>query len=492
MDGFSLSPRDLQSDSGTDNQSVVSRISPTDETASFYSAVTEQLMPVVDVGQGLQMGDLCCGIGGFTFAGARLGIETTIAADNKELARIWFEKNHRPQHPEMFEQGRFYKDLSKIDLKQLPHVNIVTSGFPCQPYSQMGKRLGRKDPRGTIIYPIADIIATTQPDAIILENSDALLSDENGQTMVDIKQMFARIGYQLRSVVLEASEYGAVAQRRRLYLIGFRGKGSLKGFRLPKSIKRQLTMSDVVGGSCNVEVGLTVRAGGLCGRVGESHNHDAYIIDDKERHLTGAEARRCMGYADTFMIPERRTDAYELLGNSVSVPLIYALLREVVAHIHRLDARRAALATAQATAEARIKRHIVRIRGLLRERTSAAIDIGHELIEIKDTLPHGRFGPWLAENFSLTAATARNWMSVARVFGRKQMEIEAAGLSDTVLIEMLRVPDAGARETLLAQGLGGELLTVATIRAEIRKSKALQAETVDTTCSILMINAPHM
>ena len=315
MDGLSLSPRDLQSDSGTDNQSVVSRISPTYETASFYSAVTEQLMPIVDVGQGLQMGDLCCGIGGFTFAGARLGIETVFSADSKELARVWFEKNHRPHHPELFEQGRFFSDLTEIDLKLLPHVDIVTAGFPCQPFSQMGKRLGRKDPRGTIIYAIADIVAATKPAAIILENSDALLTDERGQTLADIKGMFSKIGYQLRSVVLEAAEFGAVAQRRRLYLIGFKGKGSQQGFKLPRPCKRQLQMSDVVGGSCNVEVGLTVRASGLCGRVGESHNHDAYIIDDKERHLTGAEARRCMGYADTFMLAYPvNADTHYMLG----------------------------------------------------------------------------------------------------------------------------------------------------------------------------------
>ena len=177
------------------------------------------------------------------------------------------------------------------------------------------------------------------------------------------------------------------------------------------------------------------------------------------------------------MIPERRTDAYELLGNSVSVPLIYALLCEVVAQIRRLDSRRAALASVQLAAEARIKGRIVRIRGLLRQRTSSAIDIGHELIEIKDALPHGRFGPWLAENFSFTAATARNWMSVARVFGGRQAEVEAAGVADTALIELVRIPDDGVRDKLLDQALRGEVLTVATIRAEISKAKAASGDT---------------
>ncbi|MEI7611161.1 MAG: DNA (cytosine-5-)-methyltransferase, partial [Rhodospirillaceae bacterium] len=446
-----------------------------DTASCVFGRITEQLMPAVDFGRGLTMGDLCSGIGGFSFVGARLGIETSFAADNKELARIWFETNHHNRHPEMFKQGRFYKDLTEIDLKQLPHVDIVTAGFPCQPFSQMGKRLGRKDPRGTIIYSIADIISATKPSAIILENSDALLSDEKGQTLADIKLMFSKIGYQLRSVVLDAADFGAVAQRRRLYLIGFRGKGSQKRFRLPKPIKRQLKMSDIVGGSCNVDVGLTVRASGLRGQSGESHNHDAYIINGAERHLTGGEARRCMGYPDDFRIPERRVDAYELLGNTVSVPLIYALMREVVTHIRRLETLIAADATAQAAAEAPLKIRVERIRGLLRQRTSTAIDIGRELIEVKNALPHGRFGPWLKVNFGLTPATARNWMGVARVFGGRQMEIEAAGLGDTALIELVRVPDDCVRETLLDQALRGELLTVAVIRDGIRKARANSA-----------------
>ena len=491
MDGIFFEPTEL---SGTEASEAAG---PTDVKVIcdlLYANEIERLTPISDAGKGYKVGSFFTGVGALDMAVSRFGATTIVAAETKPLARKWFQANFGTENPDLFRDDRFLGDVTAIDPKSLPHFDLLVAGPPCQPFSRIGNGLGFSDPRGSMINYVADIVAGVRPQAFLIENADSLMTHDGGRTLTAIIGMFEGHGYDIRYSILEASEFGAAATRKRLYLIGFdKLLGGAEGFVFPRGVERRLTMSHIFNGNCDLDVGYTVRASGLHGTIGESHNHDCYLVDGQAVRLTARQAARCMGYPDEFLLPESRGEGYDLVGNSVALPVVYALLRQVFTHLRQLDAavpcprtskpnsRRTATArkprgkkttslvmTAEVAAEVRVVAD--EIRGLQRQRTSAAIGVGKRLAQIKARLPHGSWQPFLKSSFALTATMARNWMAVARMFGEREGEIERSGLSDTTLLAISRAPE-DMIESLLGRAIGGEQFTVCKIKNEIKKAR---------------------
>ena len=77
---------------------------------------------------------------------------------------------------------KFYGDATKIIPEQLPDFDLICGGFPCQSYSQSGRRLGFEDPRGKLFFEIARIAAVKRPKYLYLENVPGLLKHNSGGT----------------------------------------------------------------------------------------------------------------------------------------------------------------------------------------------------------------------------------------------------------------------------------------------------------------------
>ena len=126
--------------------------------------------------------DLFAGIGGFHLALHNVGAECVFASEWDDSARLTYETNFRKISSNLFKNGNFAGDITKVDKKSIPDFDILCAGFPCQPFSQAGFKKGFSDIRGTLFFDIAEIIRVKKPKAFFLENVRGLYSHDEGRT----------------------------------------------------------------------------------------------------------------------------------------------------------------------------------------------------------------------------------------------------------------------------------------------------------------------
>lgn len=295
--------------------------------------------------------DLFAGIGGFHLAFHNLGANCVFACEWDRHARKTYEYNHKKISPDLFSTGKFYGDINSINdiEEEVPDFDILTAGFPCQPFSQAGFKKGFEDTRGTLFFNIAEIIKTKKPKAFFLENVRGLLNHNNGETFATIKKVIEEdLGYSFHSQIIKACDYGLPQLRPRLFMVGFKNK-NLK-FEFPKPVKLETTMSDIWGGNCSRNIGFTLRCGGRGSRIDDRRNWDAYLVDGKVKRLTPEEGKKMQGFPDGFEFPVSNVEAMKQLGNSVAVNAIQAVGKEMIKTL-----KQAAKKTNQKTMQSKVR-----------------------------------------------------------------------------------------------------------------------------------------
>jgi len=273
--------------------------------------------------------DLFAGIGGFHLAFHKAGAECVFASEWDKDARLTYETNFKSISPNLFEKGRFEGDISSVEKKLIPAFDILAAGFPCQPFSQAGHGRGFKDARGTLFFDIAEIIEVKKPKAFFLENVQGLYSHNDGKTFKTIERILTKeLGYSFFHKKVRASDHGLPQHRPRIFMIGFRD--NKLQFDFPKTRELQLTMSDVMQGEVDREIGLTLRVGGKSSPIGDRRNWDGYIVNGEHRRLTPNEAKQMQGFPARFRFPVSDSIAMKQLGNSVAVTAVYDYARQII------------------------------------------------------------------------------------------------------------------------------------------------------------------
>lgn len=273
--------------------------------------------------------DLFAGIGGFHLGLHNAGAKCVFASEWNEHARKTYEHNIRKLDQSLFDEGRFVGDITKVDPSEIPDFDIVCGGFPCQPFSNAGHKLGFDDPRGNLFFYIAEIIRQKQPKAFFLENVRGLLKHADGKTFETIRRILTEeLGYSFYWKLVKGTDYGVPQHRPRVYLVGF--KDPAIDFEFPKHIPLQFTMSDVLGGKCSREVGFTLRCGGRGSALNDRRNWDRYLVDGLEVQLSSNEAKKMQGLPAEFEFPVSEAQAMKQLGNSVVVPAIEAVGKAII------------------------------------------------------------------------------------------------------------------------------------------------------------------
>jgi len=293
--------------------------------------------------------DLFAGIGGFHLAfhkaGQKLGLDTkcVFVSEWDAPARKTYEANFKKLEPEIFNKknrGRLFAgDITKVKEKNVPDFDIITGGFPCQPFSHAGFKKGFTDPRGTLFNDIVRIMKEKKPAAFFLENVSHLLKHDNGNTFATIKRIIEdELGYSFHYKIVRASDFNLPQHRPRLFMVGFRDRKI--PFEFPKSVKLTKTMSDIFKGDCPKLIGYTLRVGGRGSGIKDRRNWDSYWVDGKVKRLTPIEGKRMMGFPESFKFPVSERQAMKQLGNAVALSAIQATAAEIIKTLAIYDKRK--------------------------------------------------------------------------------------------------------------------------------------------------------
>jgi DNA (cytosine-5)-methyltransferase 1 len=278
--------------------------------------------------------DLFAGIGGFHLALHNVGAECVFASEWDEAARLTYETNISKISPKLFSNGNFAGDITVVDKKSIPDFDILCAGFPCQPFSQAGFKKGFADIRGTLFFDIAEIIRIKKPKAFFLENVRGLYSHDEGRTFETIKRTLTEdLGYSFHHAIVKASEHGLPQHRPRLFMVGF--KDPQTEFVFPEKRKLKFTMSDVMKGEVDREIGYTLRVGGKRSPIDDRRNWDGYIVDGEVRRLTPDEGKKMQGFPASFKFPVSDSEALKQLGNSVAVTAIQDYAEAIVQSLRK-------------------------------------------------------------------------------------------------------------------------------------------------------------
>ena len=186
--------------------------------------------------------DLFAGLGGFHLALQQLGCKCVFASEIKDDLRKLYALN--------FPDTPIYGDITKINPEDIPAHDIICGGFPCQPFSQAGKRQGFNDEkeRGNLFDYICDIAAFHKPKYIFLENVANLKGHDHGNTWkVIYGRLHDELNYDVQETIISPHQFGIPQHRKRIYIVGVRKDlGGLKNFKFPQPTNAHCDIHDII------------------------------------------------------------------------------------------------------------------------------------------------------------------------------------------------------------------------------------------------------
>lgn len=256
--------------------------------------------------------DLFSGIGGFHLGLSKLGGECVLASDILNVACETYYSNYKIKP---------IGDITKVPAVSIPDHDILCAGFPCQAFSNVGKKKGFADPRGELIFEVFRILKKKKPKAFILENVRGLTTHDGGRTLQIILNHLIDVGYKVKYQVLEAKDFGVPQIRKRLFIVGV-SKKIKNEFEFPQPIKLKYSLSQVMKGSVDREYGFTVRIGGRRSGINNRYNWDAYRVNGIVRYITPQECLQLQGFPKKFKLAGNESQQYFQIGNAVPVTVV--------------------------------------------------------------------------------------------------------------------------------------------------------------------------
>lgn len=251
-------------------------------------------------------------------------------------------------------------DITKTDIQNIPYADLLVAGFPCQPFSIAGHKLGFNDTRGDMFFYILNILSIQKPEAFMLENVKYLEHHNGGKTFRRMIESLNCIGYKVKYAVLNSKDFGVPQNRKRIYIVGFKRDEIINDFRFPEPEKQNSKIRDILEKDVPEQFYLSSKylktlrnhkqrhadknhgfgyeildTNGIsntivCGGMGIEKNlivdmkpiSDPMKNDEGIRKMTPREWARLQGFPDSFVFPVSMTRSYKQIANSVSVPVI--------------------------------------------------------------------------------------------------------------------------------------------------------------------------
>ena len=299
----------------------------------------------------MRMIDLFSGTGAFSYAFTTSNkIEIVFSNDIVKSSETIYNEN--------FKHKLFLGDLNDIKVEDISKHDILTGGFPCQPFSIAGHREGFNDKRSNVFWKILEILDFHNPRFVVLENVKNLLSHDNGNTFKIIISNLEDRGYFVKYKILNTSEItGIPHHRERIYIVCFKDKDIYENFSLEFNKKPKKSISEILSKekvdpkyyytdksstwdlvSKNVIKKNTIyqyrrvyvrenksnECPTLTANMGTGGHNVPLILDDiGVRKLTPRECFNFQGFPISYKLPKMSdSNLYKLAGNAVSVPVV--------------------------------------------------------------------------------------------------------------------------------------------------------------------------
>jgi hypothetical protein len=315
--------------------------------------------------------DLFAGIGGFRIAASNEGGECVFSSEwDRDAQRMYLYNFGELPHG----------DITKEETKKFipPHFDLLCAGFPCQAFSIAGRRAGFEEARGTLFFEVAEIIRQHQPKAVLLENVKGLINHDKGKTLAIILKILREdLGYVVPEPrLLNAKDFGLAQNRERIFIVGFRSDVAPNSFLYPEGQRAKVPFSSVKerepvsakyylstqyiktlqkhkerhankgnGFGYMIIPDTEIANAIVCGGMGRERN---LVIDHRLkdytpvtrikgeinregiRRMTPREWARLQGFPEDFSIVVSDSAAYKQFGNSVAVPVVQAMIKQIL------------------------------------------------------------------------------------------------------------------------------------------------------------------
>lgn len=307
--------------------------------------------------------DLFAGIGGFRIAMQEVGGLCVFSSEwDKDAKKTYFHNfNEVP-----------YGDITDPLIKgYIPtQFDVLCAGFPCQAFSVAGYRRGFEDTRGTLFFDIAEIVSKHKPKIVFLENVKNLYSHDKGRTFKVIKRTLEDLGYSVKHKVMNSMEYSNIPQNReRIFIIAIDPQQVIdhNQFLFPSKIPLTRTIHDCIDYSTEIpslyytpermkhydklkeeiisentvyqwrRQYVRANKSNLCPTLTANmgtggHNVPIILTPKGIRKLSPRECLNFQGFPINFEFPYdiSMSAMYKQVGNSVVVPLVYRICKEIV------------------------------------------------------------------------------------------------------------------------------------------------------------------
>lgn len=303
---------------------------------------------------------LFSGIGGIDLGFQQAGFDIVWANEFDKDAATTYRHNFGGEH-------LVEKDIRYVDAINIPDFDVLVAGFPCQPFSSLGKKKGFLDPRGNLFFEIARIVEAKRPSVVFLENVSNLLQHDDGKTFLAIYNALVPYGYSVKYRVMDSYEYANVPQhRKRIFIVAFLDYEHCQRFSFPDKIKQDIALNDILirnikHDDCYYytaestlfkdltrfvtdknalyriwDSGVSPKPYYVCptlmANMGYYPDRVPVILDDFGiRKITPYECLALQGFPKDFRFPKiSMNSAYKQCGNSVVVPVIRRIAENIM------------------------------------------------------------------------------------------------------------------------------------------------------------------
>lgn len=296
--------------------------------------------------------DLFAGIGGTRLAFENAGGKCVFSSEWDKYSQRTYEANFGEKP---------HGDITEVSIDEIPNFDFLVAGFPCQPFSSIGKRQGfLHATQGTLFYEILRILkgksGDNYPKGFLLENVPGIINHDSGNTFKIIISSLEELGYKLFYKVIDGANFGVPQHRKRIYIVGFRKdlfpdvkflfpegttnfkyiseflEENVSGHSISKNLQERYLFKLNDGRPAVVDRTSKVLIKTLVSTYHKIQRLTGTFIKDGEtglRLFTVNECKAIMGFPSSFIVPVSRTQMYRQFGNSVVVPAVSAIAKEI-------------------------------------------------------------------------------------------------------------------------------------------------------------------